>query len=71
MRITYESLELLSEQYGIDIIEALELLGDPLEDENGEYWYFPDANNDGIPDILAGLVTDPIITDTSVGGVIG
>ena len=64
------------DQYGIDIgafMEALENMElDPYPNEDG-VWIFTadDANKDNIPDFLADLVTNPVITNPSQGGAIG
>ncbi len=68
MTFSYELLDQLSDQYGMDIDEMLAILGDPDDDGN---WTCDDENKDGIPDVLAGLITDPIITNPSQGGAWG
>lgn len=72
MRFTYDMLDSLSEEYGLDIFEALKLLGDPLTDENGEdYWEVDDIDGNDVPDILERLIDDPITTNPSQGGILG
>ena len=45
MRITWDLLDQLSDEYGMDINDMLNLLGDPLTDESGEdYWDYPDSD---------------------------
>lgn len=73
MKFTYESLDLLSEEYGLDINEVLTILGDPpYTDEYGEdYWILDDVDANQIPDILQELIGNPIITNPSQGGILG
>ena len=69
MRFSYELLDELSTEYGIDIDAMMEILGTPKVDENGDdYWEYPDGNGNYIPDILESLITDPVVTNPSQGG---
>ena len=72
MRITWDLLDQLSDEYGMDINDMLNLLGDPLTDESGEdYWDYPDSDGNSIPDILESLINEPITTNPSQGGALG
>ena len=74
MKFTYDDLDSLSEQYGLDIMEALELLGEPtgIDEQGNEYWEpVDDDPKDGIPDILAGLIGNPIVINPSQGSILG
>lgn len=57
----------------IDIDQIIEMFGEPEVDDNGTYWLIngADDNGDGIPDVLADLVTNPIVTNPSQGGALG
>ncbi len=68
MTFSWDELNQWSEQYGIDIDAMLEALGEPDENDS---WTFPDESGNGIPDILDGLITDPIVTNPSQGGAWG
>lgn len=69
MEITYEMIDMWSDEYGMDIDDMLAALGEPLEDASGNaYWVFPDNNGNNLPDILESLITDPIVTNPSQGG---
>ena len=63
--------------HGVDIdafMAALDAAGyDPFPNENG-VWTFTAADEnpqDGIPDFLAGLISDPISMNASQGGILG
>ena len=67
MKITEEMLS----GWGIDIDEFMDMFGDPDFDENDDLFWTIDGTDvdpaDGIPDIIAGLVTSPITTNPSQG----
>ena len=67
--------EAMLESWGItDIDEFIELFGEPIDvGDDGAIWSIDgtDADNDGIPDVLADLVSDPITTNDSQGGILG
>lgn len=72
MRLTWDDLNDLSDTYGMDIDAILEILGDPdIDSEGNEFWEVADENGDKIPDALADLITNPITTETSQGGILG
>ena len=64
------------EAHNVDIdafMAALEAAGyDPFPNEAG-VWTFSaeDADSDGIPDFLAGLISDPRSMNASQGGILG
>ena len=68
MTFSYDVLEQLSDKYGMDIDDMLELLGEP---DDNDQWTFDDLNKDGIPDILEKLITSPTETNDSQGGAFG
>lgn len=71
MKITEEMLD----GWGIDPFEFEEKFGEAELDEEGNPFWMIDGTDvnpaDGIPDIIAGLVTSPITTNVSQGGATG
>ena len=72
---TFTITEAWLDAHGVDIalfMEALENAGIESFPVNDAWTFDADDSNpdDGIPDFLAGLITDPIITHVSQGGAI-
>ena len=73
--MTWTITEEWLDEHGVDIdafMEALEAAGfDSMPGDNGWTFTAADDNHDNIPDFLADLITDPIITNVSQGGALG
>ena len=71
----FKLTETLMDEWGLDLSVIEEMFGEGELDDNDEPFWMIDGTDtdpaDGIPDIIASLVTTPHVTTKSQGGAIG